>query len=115
MDYLCGEFYMNVHDNLKSMSVEEIKENYADHCIKAAVGMSHTQGDFNLSCFIRAANFFGFKESFYVGGKKGYDRRGTVGTHHYIPVIFIKTEEEFLNIIDKKYSLVCIENNLSKY
>ncbi len=106
---------MNVHDYLKSLSVEEIKENYSDNCHKAAFGMSHVSGDFNLGNCVRSANFFGFNEFCYVGGSKQYDRRSTVGTHHYIPVNFIRTEEEFISTINGKYSLICVENNIPKY
>ena len=106
---------MNVHDYLKSLSPEEIKENYCDHSHDAAFAMTHLSGDFNLGNVIRSANFFGFKEAFYVGGSKQYDRRSTVGTHHYIPINFIRTEEEFISTINGKYSLVCIENNIPKY
>lgn len=106
---------MNVHDYLKSLSVEEIKENYSDNSNDAAFAMSHVSGDFNLGNVIRSANFFGFGEAFYVGGSKQYDRRSTVGTHHYIPISFIRTEEEFISTIKDRYSLVCIENNIPKY
>jgi len=106
---------MNVHDYLKSLSPEEIKINYVDTSHNAAFGMMHVSGDFNLGNCIRSANFFGFKEFYYVGGSKQYDRRSTVGTHHYIPISFIRTEEEFLSQINSKYSLVCIENNIPNY
>ncbi len=106
---------MNVHDYLKSLSPEEIKENYCDHSHSAAFAMTHLSGDFNLGNVIRSANFFGFKEAIYIGGSKQYDRRSTVGTHHYIPINFIRTEEEFISAIRGIYSLVCIENNVPKY
>ena len=106
---------MNVHDNLKCLPVDEIKAMYANNSINAAVGMTHVSGDFNLGNVIRSANFFGFGEVYYIGGKKGYDRRSAVGTYHYIPTHFIKTEEEFIDAIDLKYSLVCVENNVLKY
>jgi tRNA G18 (ribose-2'-O)-methylase SpoU len=106
---------MNVHDNLKNLAVDEIKKHYVKNTLNAAVGCTHTSGDFNLGNVIRSANFFGFREVFYVGGKKGYDRRSTVGTHHYIPIQFYKTEEEFLAAIEGKYSLICVENNIPKY
>ena len=106
---------MNVHDNLKSLSTEEVKNEYINNSHSAAVGMTHISGDFNLSNVIRSANFFGFKEAIYVGGSKQYDRRGTVGTHHYIPLQFFKTEEDFIEYITGKYTLVCVENNIPKY
>jgi tRNA G18 (ribose-2'-O)-methylase SpoU len=106
---------MNVHDYLKSLSPEEIKEDYCNHAHSAAFAMTHLSGDFNLGNVIRSANFFGFKEAIYIGGSKQYDRRSTVGTHHYIPINFIRTEEEFISTICGFYSLVCIENNVPKY
>ena len=106
---------MNVHDHLKELPVEEIKNVYTSNSLNAAVGMSHISGDFNLGNVIRSANFFGFKEAFYVGGKKGFDRRSAVGTHNYIPTTYVKTEEEFISHINGKYSLVCVENNIPKY
>jgi tRNA G18 (ribose-2'-O)-methylase SpoU len=76
--------------------------------------MMHVTGDFNLSTLIRNSNFFGYEKVFYVGGKKHYDRRGTVGTHNYIDVTFIKTEEEFVKTIkDQGYTLISIENNVN--
>ena len=106
---------MNVHDNLKTLPVEEIKEVYISNAMPAAIGMSHCTGDFNLGNVIRSANFFGFKEAVYIGGKKSFDRRSTVGCHNYIPVKFMKTEEEFMEYINGEYNLVCVENNMPKY
>lgn len=105
----------NVHDWLQTLSVPEIKEYCKNNVINAAIGMVHITGDFNLGTVIRNANFFGFKEVFYIGGKKHYDVRSTVGTHHYTPVTFFRTEEEFISFIFGKYTLVCVENNIPKY
>jgi tRNA G18 (ribose-2'-O)-methylase SpoU len=105
----------NVHDWLQSLSVPEIKEYCKNDLINASVGMIHISGDFNLGTVIRNANFFGFKEVFYVGGKKHYDVRSTVGTHHYTTVTFFKTEEEFISSIVGKYTLICVENNIPTY
>jgi tRNA G18 (ribose-2'-O)-methylase SpoU len=105
---------MNVLDHLKTKTVTEIKEYYINNTIPAASAMMHVTGDFNLSTLIRNSNFFGYEKVFYVGGKKHYDRRGTVGTHNYIDITFIKTEEEFVNIIkDQGYTLISIENNVN--
>jgi len=94
--------------------VPEIKEYYINNTIPAASAMMHVTGDFNLSTLIRNSNFFGYEKVFYVGGKKHYDRRGTVGTHNYIDITFIKTEEEFVKTIkDQGYTLISIENNVN--
>lgn len=105
----------NVHDWLQTLSVEEIKDYCQNNVVNAAVGMTHVSGDFNLGTVIRNANFFGFKEVFYVGGRKHYDARSTVGTHHYTPVSFLRTEEEFVKGIDGRYTLICVENNIPKF
>ncbi len=105
---------MNVLDHLKTKTVPEIKEYYINNTIPAASAMMHVTGDFNLSTLIRNSNFFGYEKVFYVGGKKQYDRRGTVGTHNYIDITFIKTEEEFVKTIkDQGYTLISIENNVN--
>jgi tRNA G18 (ribose-2'-O)-methylase SpoU len=106
---------MNVHDNLKTLTVPEIKNHYIENSIPAAIGMTHVSHDFNLGNVIRSANFFGFKEVFYIGGKKGFDRRSTVGCHNYIPLHFFRTEEEFIESIYGKYELICIENNIPEF
>ncbi len=105
---------MNVLDHLKTKTVPEIKEYYINNTIPAASAMMHVTGDFNLSTLIRNSNFFGYEKVFYVGGKKQYDRRGTVGTHNYIDITFIKTEEEFVKTVnDLGYTLISIENNVN--
>ncbi len=107
---------MNVLDHLKTSTVDEIKDYCKNTCIDAGVAMMHVNGDFNLSTLVRNANFFGFKEAFYVGGSKQWDRRGTVGTHHYTDLKHIKTEEDFIDYIkDNEYTLIAVENNIPKY
>jgi tRNA G18 (ribose-2'-O)-methylase SpoU len=107
---------MNVLDHLKSKSVDDIKSYCQNNCIDAGVAMMHVNGDFNLSTLVRNANFFGFKEAMYVGGSKQWDRRGTVGTHHYTDLSHIKTEEDFVTYVNNNgYTLIAVENNIPKY
>lgn len=104
---------MNVHDFLKSLSVPEIKDYCKKNAIPAAIAMCHMEHDFNLGTVIRNANFFGFREIFYIGGKKSFDRRSTVGTHHYTDVTHCKTEDDFFKIVDEKnYFTIALENNI---
>jgi tRNA G18 (ribose-2'-O)-methylase SpoU len=101
-------------DHLKSLSTEAIRNYCADNCVDAAVAMTHIEGDFNLSNVLRSTNFFGIREAFYIGGSKGYDRRGCVGVQNYTPINFCKTVDEFWNVIDNKdYVTVAIENNIN--
>ena len=103
----------NVLDKFKNMSVDEIRQHYLNNRISAAIAMSHMEHDFNLSNVIRTDNFFGLREAYYVGGKKHWDRRGSVGTHHYTPISYCENEEIFWEIVEKKgYIPIAVENNI---
>jgi tRNA G18 (ribose-2'-O)-methylase SpoU len=65
-----------------------------------------------LSNVLRTANFFGFREVFYIGGSKRWDRRGAVGVHNYIPFIYCRTVVEFFDLINEKYVPIALENNV---
>ena len=104
---------MNVRDHLKNLEIDAIKNYCSENCIDAAIAMMHTEGDFNLSNVFRSTNFFGLREAYYVGGKKHWDRRGSVGTHHYTPISYCENEEIFWEIVEKKgYIPIAVENNI---
>lgn len=98
-------------DRLTKWTTELIKEDLQRTAFPYAVGMENLLGDFNLSCVIRSANALGAKEVFYIGNKH-YDRRGTVGTHHYTNVVHIKKHEQLLQL-KEKYEIVGVENTIS--
>jgi tRNA G18 (ribose-2'-O)-methylase SpoU len=89
---------MNVLDHLKSSTVDEIKNYCKTPVLTLVPAMMHVNGDFNLSTLVRNANFFGFKEAFYVGGSKQWDRRGTVGTHHYTDLKHIRRKNPLFSM-----------------
>lgn len=104
---------MNVIDELKDKTVEEIREYCERNSVGAAVAMFNVGYDYNIAQLIRSANFFGFREVFHIQ-KEGrrIDKRGTVGTHNYTPLIHFYTPEEFFKYIKDKYIPVAIENNV---
>jgi len=102
----------NVHDNLKPMTVEERKLWCEYNSIPAAVAMTHVRGDFNLSNVLRTANFLGFREAFYIGGSKKWDRRGAVGVQNYTKFTYCHDAPEFFSLIKDKYVPVALENNV---
>jgi len=71
--------------------------------------MEQWVGDFNIATMIRNANAFGAGEVFYVGKKK-FDRRGTVGAHHYVNLNHLRSIDD-VKKLKKKYHFVCLENN----
>lgn len=104
---------MNVIDSLKDLSVKQIKAYCSANTIPASVGMINIGGDFNLSTMIRNANFFGFSSVHYVGKKK-WDKRGSVGTHHYTPLYHHKDEQSFISQCFTR-TIIAVENNIPEY
>jgi tRNA G18 (ribose-2'-O)-methylase SpoU len=104
---------MNVIDSLKTLSIPEIRYHCQKKAINASVGMINIRGDFNLSTMVRNANFFGFKSVHYVGKKK-WDKRGSVGTHHYTPMYHHKDESSFILQCSNR-TIIAIENNIPEY
>lgn len=104
---------MNVLDELKHLSIPEIKNHCISNTVNASVGMINIGGDFNLSTMVRNANFFGFRSVHYVGKRK-WDKRGSVGTHHYTPMYNHKNEQSFLLQCSAR-TIIAIENNIPEY
>ena len=59
--------------------------------------------DFNISTVVRNANAFLAKEVVIYGNKK-YDRRGTVGTHHYTNFRHVKSIDNLQSYIEETFS-----------
>jgi tRNA G18 (ribose-2'-O)-methylase SpoU len=101
----------NVIDRYKSWSTESIKRDLQRTANPFAVCMEHWQGDFNISTLIRNANAFNAKKVYYLG-KKRFDRRGTVGTHHYVDLSYLGVSRDLLVDLKKDYTIVAIDNNI---
>ena len=101
----------NVIDEFKGKTKEEIKQSLETTKHPFAVLMEHWKGDFNIGTLIRNSNAFNANEVFYVGQKK-YDRRGAVGTHHYINLRHINNFDDLWKL-KEKYTFVCLDNNIS--
>lgn len=97
----------NVRDEFKGKSREDIKRSMPHNDL--VVMMSNRIRDFNWGTVVRNANAFGAKECVFTG-KRRYDRRGTVGAHHYTN---IKYEEDIFTAIDhyrnSGYTIVAAE------
>ena len=104
---------MNVIDSLKDLAIPDIANYCHSKSIMASVAMINIGGDFNLSTMVRNANFFGFRSVHYVGKKK-WDKRGSVGTHHYTPMYHHKDEPGFLLQCYGR-TIIAIENNIPEY
>ena len=101
----------NVMDHFKDMPDEKIKEELERTAHPFAVCMEQWQGDFNIGTLIRNANAFNVEKVYYIGRKK-YDRRGTVGTHHYVNLQYLDGGYDQLQALSSRYTLVGIDNNV---
>jgi len=101
----------NVIDRYKNWSTESIRKDLQRTANPFAVCMEHWQGDFNISTLIRNANAFNAKKVYYLGKKK-YDRRGTVGTHHYVDLTYLGVSCSSLVDLKNVYTIVAIDNNV---
>jgi tRNA G18 (ribose-2'-O)-methylase SpoU len=98
----------NVKDEFKSLSNEEIKKIVKQEALPYAILVENWINDYNLSCSIRNANGFGAEHFYYFGNKK-IDRRGACGTHNYLPVDWISSEEELLKL-KERYEFIGVDN-----
>ena len=72
--------------------------------------ISNKLNDFNIGSVIRNANAFMAKEVILYGKKK-FDHRGAVGTHHYTHFRHVKTINE-LNELDLSESFIVGVDNI---
>lgn len=108
----------NVKDEFKGMPNEEIRASLSKRKRGFGVAMGHIEGDFNFGCLVRNANAFGADMVHYIDGRRHWDRRSSVGTHHYTSVQHWEDWDAFLDDesgtgIPVLYSLVAIENNVA--
>lgn len=101
----------NVNDLYKAWTEDLIREDLKKRSFNFAVLMENFVGDFNIGSVLRSCNAFGGKEMYYYG-RRHYDRRGTVGTHHYTSMVHVPTHEALLEL-KKQYTFVALENTVA--
>jgi len=101
----------NVVDKYKSMTDEQIRQDLLKTKNPISVCMEHWQGDFNIGTLIRNANAFNVEKVFYLGKRK-IDRRGAVGTHHYVDIVHLPGGVCELVDLKNQYTFIAIDNNI---
>lgn len=81
----------NVADEYKHLSLEELKAVAHSRRLPFAVALANITGDLNTGVIIRTACVMG-AEKVFVFGRKKYDRRSTVGAHHYVDLMHYDVE-----------------------
>ena len=100
----------NVQDHLKGKTTSEIRELLQpDRTPMVSVCMNLTS-DFNKSSVIRAHNAF-LGSQVIIVGKRRFDRRGAVGTHHYEDVRHTTNfNDVYTYLKDREYTLIAVDN-----
>jgi tRNA G18 (ribose-2'-O)-methylase SpoU len=99
----------NVIDYFKYWSDEAIRADLDTKRNNFSILISNEFHDFNIGTVIRCANAFLAKEVIILGRRK-YDKRGTVGTHIYENLKYVKFVEE----LDLKDSYVIGIDNIDE-
>lgn len=99
----------NLVDKFKGHSVEDIKTELKNTEVPLKIILSNNIKDFNLATAIRNANGFNISEVFLCG-RASYDRRGTVGTHHYTTITHNPSiEDTITSLKNDGYRIVAAE------
>ena len=108
----------NLIDHYKYWTDDAIRADLDDKRNNFSVVCCNIGNDFNIATVIRNANAFLAREVVIYGNKK-YDRRGTVGTHHYTNFRHVKSienlstyVEEVVSEFEGKVKLLGIDNVL---
>lgn len=103
----------NVIDFYKGWELDAIRGDLDKNRLPFIAAFEHVNGDFNKATGIRNNNAFLGREVWIVGeSAKRYDKRGTVGTHHYEHVKYASSwRDVFSGIPDiSDYRIVAIDN-----
>jgi len=100
----------NVIDYYKGWQTEMIRADLDTKRLPFIVALENISGDFNKSSAIRNMNAFLGLEVWIIGKRK-YDRRGTVGTHHYEHIKYFDTWGQALSTgYTNSYEIVAFDN-----
>lgn len=94
----------NVCDQYQHLPVEQLKALADTKRLPYAVALANITGDLNTGVIIRSACCLGAEKVFTFGRRK-YDRRSTVGAHHYIDVIPFTSADEDNDTFDWAFVL----------
>lgn len=88
----------NILDKYKWWETPDIRADLIKSQSRFVSVFMNVDGDFNLSSGIRNMNWFNGAFTYIVGRRK-WDRRGAVGTHHYSDVIHAPEGQEVIGVL----------------
>lgn len=104
----------NVIEKYKSWWAEEVRADLDKKRSDMVCIFENTDHNINIACGIRANNAFLGKEV-YIVGRKRYDKRSAVGTHHYETVYHADTLKEVIDRLHQDGYTVFAVDNIDEY
>jgi tRNA G18 (ribose-2'-O)-methylase SpoU len=83
----------NVVDSLQDLPLDQIKQVAVSRQLPFSIAIANITGDLNTGMLIRTAAIFGANKV-YIFGRRKYDRRSTVGAHHYVDIEYYPDDTE---------------------
>ena len=80
-----SEVKFNVRNEYQCLSPEEIQDVYKGKANDVIVACINLQLGTNMGLIVRTAGLFGVKRVVLLGRKR-FDKRPSVGSHHYVPI-----------------------------
>lgn len=113
IEYLTDKRAVNVQEeflNMEAHQIREALENGRSALVNVCMNLT---SDFNKASVVRSSNAFLARETYMVGAKK-YDRRGTVGMHHFEVIKHADTLQEVVEHLHSEgYTVYAVDNTPS--
>lgn len=95
----------NIINYYKYWETEAIKADLDQKRNNFSILITNHFNDFNIGSVIRNSNAF-LAKTIYMLGRKRFDARGTVGTHHYEKIVHLDSLDE----LDKSFKLIAFDD-----
>jgi len=110
IDYITDKHSVNVREQFLNLEAHQVKEALANGRSQLVNVCMNLTSDFNKSSIVRSSNAFLGRETYMVGGKR-YDRRGTVGMHHFEVMKHADSLEEVVEHLHSEgYTVYAVDN-----
>ena len=102
---------VNVQDEFMNLTAEQVRDATVEGRSRMVTVCMNLTSDFNKASAIRSHSAFLGAEVFMIGKRK-FDRRGTVGSHHYNHIYQAESLVEVIDALHEDgYTVVAVDNN----
>lgn len=110
MTYMTNQTANNACDEYRDMTPEQLTAAFHEHRSNMVNVCMNLTSDFNKSSIVRSHSAF-LGRSVIMVGKRKFDRRGAVGTHHYVNLWRADTLYEVVDDLHQNgYTVYAVDN-----